>query len=235
MCVAVKTNWAVSKMFIRRVLSAKTLNIIRNYSDKRVTGPANPAPAPAPPIETFSSEGDNGTSKILSGEFLPKDDKIFDAIGATEELSSYIGLAREFGLEAEHDYCDKLKRIQTVLIDISTLISKNGKLPNKLITHVHTKELEEWINDYSVKLPPVEHFIIPGGGTASASLHVARSICRRTERIVVSLVRQGDVDKQAQIYLNRLSDFLFTVSRIAAKCDKRTESIYIPKPEKPTK
>lgn len=83
-------------------------------------------------------------------------------------------LAREFGLEAEHDYCDKLKRIQTVLIDISTLISKNGKLPNKLITHVHTKELEEWINDYSVKLPPVEHFIIPVSTHGQSTLLICR-------------------------------------------------------------
>lgn len=60
---------------------------------------------------------------------------------------------------------------------------------------------------------------------------MARSLCRRAERVVVPLVREGGVDKEAQIYLNRLSDFLFTVSRIAAKLDQRTESIYIPKPD----
>lgn len=66
---------------------------------------------------------------------------------------------------------------------------------------------------------------------ASASLHVARSICRRTERVVVPLVREGGVDDEVQVYLNRLSDFLLIVSRMAAKLDQRTESIYIPKPD----
>ena len=66
---------------------------------------------------------------------------------------------------------------------------------------------------------------------ASASLHVARSICRRTERTVVPLVREGRLHDEALIYLNRLGDFLFVVSRMAAKLDKRTESIYIPKPD----
>lgn len=66
---------------------------------------------------------------------------------------------------------------------------------------------------------------------ASASLHVARSICRKTERVVCPLVRQQKLDKEALVYLNRLSDFLLTVSRIAAKHDQRTESIYIPKPD----
>lgn len=64
-------------------------------------------------------------------------------------------------------------------------------------------------------------------------MHVARSICRRAERAVVPLVRDGGLDKEAQVYLNRLSDFLFTVSRIAVKLDERTESIYIPKPDEP--
>lgn len=75
------------------------------------------------------------------------------------------------------------------------------------------------------------HILFQGGGIASASLHVARAICRRTERQVVALVNEGQVDREALRYLNRLSDFLFTVSRIAAKLDKRTESIYIPKPD----
>lgn len=66
---------------------------------------------------------------------------------------------------------------------------------------------------------------------ASASLHVARAICRKTERIVVPLVRKGSLDKEIQVYLNRLSDFLLTVSRIAAKHDQRAETVYIPRPD----
>ncbi|XP_076251705.1 corrinoid adenosyltransferase MMAB-like isoform X1 [Rhynchophorus ferrugineus] len=179
-------------------------------------------------LEIFSREGDNGTAKTITGDVLPKDHCIFNAIGATEELLSYIGLAREYGNESDHEYIDKLKRIQTIIIDISTAISRNTKVS---IPPVYTKELEDWIYEYSKQLPPPEQYIIPGGGVASASLHVARAICRKTERVICPLVRDDKLDKEALVYINRLSDFLLTVSRIAAKHDQRTESIYIPKPD----
>lgn len=159
---------------------------------------------------------------------MDKDSDIFNAIGAAEELLSYLGLAREHANESEQQYTDKLKRIQTIIIDISTAISKSTTTKTG-IPGVYTKELEDWIHDYSKQLPPPERYIIPGGGVASASLHVARAICRKTERVIVPLVRKGCLDKEALIYLNRLSDFLFTASRIAAKHDQRAESIYIPK------
>jgi cob(I)alamin adenosyltransferase len=179
----------------------------------------------------FNRQGDGGTSKTLTSQVLPKDSQTFHAIGATEELLSHLGLAREYAQEAEHEYSDKLKRIQTIIIDLSTAISRSNADSKKLIPTIYTKELEDWIHEYSKVLPPPEQYIIPGGGIASASLHVTRAVCRRTERIVVPLVRDGHLHKEVLIYLNRLSDFLFIVSRIAAKLDKRTESIYIPKPD----
>ncbi|KAJ8955264.1 hypothetical protein NQ318_000291 [Aromia moschata] len=194
--------------------------------------------------ESFNRLGDDGTSKTLNGTVLPKDNQFFNAIGATEELLSFIGLAKEHAHESEQQYTDKLKRIQTIIIDISTAISRSTV--NKfVIPSTYTKELEDWIHEYSKQLPPPEQYIVPGlvgdgprgvpfkvrGGVASASLHVARSVCRKTERVLVPLVREGSLDKEAQVYLNRLSDFLFTIARIAAKHDKRTESIYIPKPD----
>ncbi|KAJ9591723.1 hypothetical protein L9F63_001751 [Diploptera punctata] len=187
----------------------------------------------------FSREGDNGYSIVSSGEKRPKDDGIFNAIGATDELSSYIGLAREFAKEAEnghdHTYTDKLKRIQCILMDISASILKSCSSLNQVpLSERHTKDLEEWIEEYSTQLPPLEKYVIPGGGKACTSLHVARTICRRAERCVVPLVRNGEVDKEAQVYLNRLSDFLLTISRFACRVDKKNESIYIPSSEEPS-
>ncbi|PNF20491.1 hypothetical protein B7P43_G06283, partial [Cryptotermes secundus] len=180
----------------------------------------------------FSREGDSGYSVTSSGEKRPKDDRIFNAVGATDELSSYIGLAREFAKDGEHTYTDKLKRIQCILVDISALILKSSKPEQHVcLSTRHTKELEDWIEEYSCQLPPLEKYVIPGGGKACTSLHVARTICRRAERRVVTLVRNGEVDKEAQVYLNRLSDFLLTISRFACKTDKKNESIYIPKPD----
>lgn len=219
-------------MVLRNILRRASFNQIRHYCSEKELGSATKTDTGAikesKVIETFSRQGDNGSSKTITGDVLPKDHEIFHAIGATEELLSYIGLAREHGNEAEHDYTDKLKRIQTTIIDISTAISRNNKMS---IPPIYTKELEDWIHEYSNQLPPAEQYIIPGGGVASASLHVARSICRRTERVVCPLVRNEKLDKEALVYLNRLSDFLLTVSRIAAKHDQRTESIYIPKPD----
>lgn len=180
----------------------------------------------------FTREGDSGYSVTSSGEKRPKDDRIFNAVGATDELSSYIGLAREFAKDGEHTYTDKLKRIQCILMDISASILKSSKPEQQVhLSTRHTKDLEEWIEEYSRQLPPLEKYVIPGGGKASTSLHVARTVCRRAERCVVPLVRNGELDKEAQVYLNRLSDFLLTISRFASKTDKRNESIYIPRPD----
>ncbi|KAG5898259.1 hypothetical protein JTB14_008604 [Gonioctena quinquepunctata] len=214
-------------MVFRRFLKLRQLNQLRSFSEKadvKVLKNDNSINIP----ETFSRLGDDGTSRTINGDVLPKDSQIFNAIGATEELLSYIGLAREHAHESEQQYTDKLKRIQTIIIDLSTAISRSNK---SSIPPTYTKELEDWIHEYSKQLPPPEQYIIPGGGIASASLHVARAICRRTERVIMPLIRQGSLDKEALIYLNRLSDFLFTVSRIAAKHDQRAESIYIPKPD----
>lgn len=92
---------------------------------------------------------------------IPKDSHVFEAIGATEELVSYIGVAREHALEAEHEYSSKLKRIQTIIIDLSTAISKSGDEINKIVPKTYTKELEDWIEEYSKLLPPPEQYIIP--------------------------------------------------------------------------
>lgn len=114
-----------------------------------------------PPECTINRDGDNGMSKTLTLETLPKDNKIFDAIGATEELLSHIGLAREYAQEAEHEYIDKLKRIQTIIIDLSTAISRSNDQSKKIIPKNYTKELEDWIFEYSKQLPPPEQYIIP--------------------------------------------------------------------------
>ncbi|CAG5090908.1 Similar to Mmab: Corrinoid adenosyltransferase (Mus musculus) [Cotesia congregata] len=157
------------------------------------------------------------SSSEKKSDKLTDDDVIFNAIGATDELSSYIGLAREFACETtvQHPYVDKLKRVQMILFDINnaiTRIQKSSKI-NSFKTK-HTQDLEEWITEYANQLPPPEDYIIP-----------------RAERSITPLVYNGFLDKETQNYLHRLSEFLFTVSRIAAKCDQRTESIYIPPAE----
>jgi len=191
-------------------------------------------------IRVYTRTGDKGTSALFTGERRAKNDPIFDALGCTDELSSHIALAREYALEYGHPYAERLRRIQCILQDVSSLVAtpKSSARESHLLrvgfSQRHADELEEWIDEYSMALPPLTNFILPGGGKASAALHMARTVCRRAERYVTPLVRERETDRQALIYLNRLSDFLFTAARLAAKLDGREETIYIrPDPTKP--
>ncbi|XP_076166438.1 corrinoid adenosyltransferase MMAB isoform X2 [Ptiloglossa arizonensis] len=164
-------------------------------------------------------------------DFNLQDDVTFNALVSTEELLAQIGLAREFASDSkvEHPYVDKLKRVQMILFDLSHAISKTNPGGGKSFESKHISDLEEWISEYTNQLPPQETYIIPGGGKACSTLHSAKAICKRVERNVASLVQDGLLNKEAQIYLNKLQNFLLTTSRIAAKCDQRTENIYIPR------
>ncbi|XP_076624766.1 corrinoid adenosyltransferase MMAB [Colletes latitarsis] len=162
-----------------------------------------------------------------------QDDVTFNALVSTEELLAQIGLAREFASDSkvDHPYIDKLKRVQMILFDLSHAISKTMPGESKSFERKHISDLEEWISEYASQLPPQETYIMPGGGKACSTLHSAKAICKRVERNVASLVQDGLLNKEAQIYLNKLQNFLLTTSRIAAKCDQRTENIYIPRAE----
>lgn len=213
---------------MRRVFSTGCAILRRNYASTSVGHDLNNGSSASLEINPLNRVGDSGCSKTVTGDVFPKDYKIFHAIGAAEELLCAIGVAREHGVEQEHDYTDRLKRIQTIIIDISTAVSLVGSNNGKTISEIYTTELEEWIKEYSAELPKPEHYVIPGGGVASSSLQLARAICRRAERVLVPLVREEGLDKGAIVYLNRLADFLFVVARIATKRDKRTETIYTP-------
>ncbi|XP_063220800.1 corrinoid adenosyltransferase MMAB-like [Bacillus rossius redtenbacheri] len=204
---------------------AKSITALANVYSRKWSSSASVGPP-------FTRDGDDGCTVTIFGDRLKKDDHIFNATGTTDELSSYIGLVREYAKDGEHSYTDKLKRIQCILMDINACIMGTHRAGEKpRLSARHTKDLEDWITEYSGQLPPLENYVIPGGGKAASSLHVARSICRRAERCVVPLVRSGDVDQETQVYLNRLSDFLLTISRVATKLDKKDESIYVPRLE----
>lgn len=181
-------------------------------------------------------------NSVPGGTSISKDNRIFEAIGATDELSSYLGFAREFAISNHHPYSDTLTRIQTMLVDIIFAISKSNEAQEKrgvTFPARNTQELEEWITEYSQNLSPAENYLLPGGGKASTSLHIARCICRRAERSVLPLVKDGILDNEVQVYFDRLADLLFTLARYAAKKDERSESVYTPtvsktKEEKPS-
>ncbi|KAL7836207.1 hypothetical protein AOLI_G00274910 [Acnodon oligacanthus] len=180
----------------------------------------------------YTKTGDIGFSSTFTGERRPKEDHIFEALGTTDELSSAIGLAREFCLEKGHSFTDQLDKIQCVLQDVGSNIAtprssaRESHIKKTKFSSQPVAELESWIDSYTEELPPLTSFILPSGGKSSAALHVARAVCRRAERCVAPIIRSGEADPDVGKYLNRLSDYLFTLARYAALNEGNSERIY---------
>ncbi|XP_077457220.1 corrinoid adenosyltransferase MMAB [Stigmatopora argus] len=180
----------------------------------------------------YTKTGDKGFSSTFTGERRPKEDHIFEALGNTDELSSVIGLAREFCLERGHLFTYQLEKIQCILQDVGSNIAtpqssaRESHLNRTKFTGAPITDLETWIDTFTEELPPLTNFILPSGGKSSAALHIARTICRRAERSVAPIVRSGEADPEIGRFLNRLSDYLFTVARYAAFKENNKETIY---------
>ncbi|KAL7313248.1 hypothetical protein PS15m_007014 [Mucor circinelloides] len=187
-------------------------------------------------MKIYTKTGDKGTSSLYNGERRVKDDEIFEALGTTDELTSNIGLAMEFLEDTDwgNELVEKLIKIQCLLQDVGSNLATPREQSNEArlartrfdADGQHVKALEDWIDEYDQQLPKLTKFILPSGGKSSASLHVARSVCRRAERRVQPLVRDQLCDDSVGIFLNRLSDFLFNAARWAAQSQGKEEKIY---------
>ncbi|XP_073528749.1 corrinoid adenosyltransferase MMAB isoform X1 [Phyllobates terribilis] len=207
----------------------------RLYSSKGAEGSSPPENKAEKIPKIYTKTGDKGFSSTYTGERRPKDNLVFEALGTTDELTSAIGLAKEFCLDASLQCITELEKVQCMLQDIgsnfATPVSsaRESHKVNTSFTEEPIRELEQWIDKYTAQLPPLTSFILPSGGKASASLHVARAVCRRAERVTFKLLQTGEADPNIGKYLNRynmLSDFLFTLARYAAKSEGRSETIY---------
>ena len=185
-------------------------------------------------IRIYTKTGDKGTSSLYNLERRPKDDAIFEALGDTDELSASIGIAREYCTECDNGLNAKLVEIQSRLIDIGSAIatpmssekSNESKRQRVAFDEHNALDLESWIDELDATLPALRNFILPSGGHSSSHLHLARAICRRCERRIVALRRNGDVSDAVSIYMNRLSDFLFVAARFAAQHEQKQEIVY---------
>ncbi|XP_075875656.1 corrinoid adenosyltransferase MMAB [Nelusetta ayraudi] len=183
-------------------------------------------------VKIYTKTGDKGFSSTFTGERRPKEDLIFEALGCTDELSSAIGLAREFCIESGHTFIYQLDKIQCILLDVGANIAtpistaRESHLRRTRFTARPVVNLEIWIDRFAEQLPPLKNFILPSGGKSSAALHVARTVCRRAERSVVPIVRAGEAEPEVAMFLNRLSDYLFTLARYASMKEGIEETVY---------
>ncbi len=190
----------------------------------------------------YTKTGDSGTTSLVGGSRVAKDDHRVEAYGTVDELNSHIGLLAEMLREMRGGYYDELKAVQRNLFTIQTLLATEdetiyAKLPQ--LAEEEVEVLERQIDILTDQLPKLQNFVIAGGTFAGAQCHVARTVCRRAERRVVTLARnqsgasvdtnhrEAKIDPVIQRYLNRLSDYLFVLSRYAVVSAGQEEDLYI--------
>ncbi|HRA66709.1 MAG: cob(I)yrinic acid a,c-diamide adenosyltransferase [Caldilinea sp.] len=178
----------------------------------------------------YTKKGDQGQTSLGGGQRVPKDHLRVTAYGTVDELNSQIGVALAVGV------CEQLatvlSEVQNELFDLGSDLAfvEEDKAAYKLpqIEARHIERLEDLIDEITATVGPLENFILPGGSLGSAQLHMARTICRRAERDVATLMREESVGANVLAYLNRLSDALFVMARYENLMQNEAEPLWRP-------
>ncbi len=170
----------------------------------------------------YTRTGDKGTTGLGDGSRVDKDSLRVESYGTVDELNSHIGLL--LAAEVMAEVRGALDRVQHELFDLGGELCMPGYT---LIPEAYVEGLERDLDRLNEGLPALKDFILPGGSEAAARCHVARTVCRRAERCVVSLARDEEVNAVSVRYLNRLSDYLFVAARVLARAGGGDEVIWI--------
>jgi cob(I)alamin adenosyltransferase len=168
-------------------------------------------------VKIYTKTGDSGDTSLCDGTSVSKTDPRVVAYGDVDELQACLGVARAAGLPADlNEMCVSLQRdlfaLGARLADPSHKIAK--RVEKIVINDESVSRLEGWIDKLDAEIPPLRHFILSDGSAGGASLHLARTVCRRAERAILSLGKDA-VEPVVVVYVNRLSDLLFTMARAA--------------------
>ena len=177
----------------------------------------------------YTGQGDGGKTRLYGGRIVYKDDPRIEVCGTLDELNCIVGLV--LSIKSAGWLKKVLRPVQNDLFLISAELAapvKKGKKAFKIkFNQQKIRELESGIDDLDLQLPPLKNFILPGSGTPAASqLHLARSVCRRAERRLVTLSRHEKIAGNIQIYLNRLSDLFFMLARYANHLQNKKDIIW---------
>lgn len=167
-------------------------------------------------MKIYTKTGDKGQTSLVGGKRVSKADLRIEAYGTLDELNSWIGLIADV---SEPVVCEKLRNIQNTLFNVGALLANNPEKPIDLGFEIAENDIvkqEKWIDEMVAEIAPLKQFILPGGHPNISYCHIARTVCRRAERLCVALSEQSPVNDLLIKYLNRLSDLLFTLARFTA-------------------
>jgi cob(I)alamin adenosyltransferase len=170
-------------------------------------------------MKIYTRTGDRGDTGLFGGGRVPKDHVRVEAYGEVDELNSVIGIVVvRLASVGQRELSDRLRGVQAELFAIGAHLATpaaGGASPHiPELDDTAPGRMEGWMDEADRELAPLRSFVLPGGAEAAAYLHLARTVCRRAERRVVTLARDAAIDTRIVIYLNRLSDLLFTFARL---------------------
>lgn len=162
----------------------------------------------------YTKTGDTGKTALIGGTRVPKYDERIEAYGTVDEVKSWVGLIRDkISDERQKEF---LVRIQDRLFTAESLLAVDGTESNRLLPEIKETDIEnieKEIDFMNESLPPIKSFVLPGGHEAISTTHIARTVCRRAERIIIKLNESHPVNPLIIKYINRLSDYLFVLAR----------------------
>ena len=184
----------------------------------------------------YTRTGDAGQTSLIGGTRVSKTDLRLEAYGTVDELNAQLGLLLTYLTDADKAAADRTADVQlllgvqsclfTVGAALATDSTKMASRPTAIVTPEMVSELEQAIDRIDSQLPSLRLFILPGGGRAAAVAHVCRTVCRRAERRILALAQQSEVAPELLAYVNRLSDYLFVLSRKLNVDEKKEEIIW---------
>ena len=180
-------------------------------------------------FKIYTKTGDSGETALLGGTRVPKNHIRIEAYGTVDELNSWIGNIKD---SIGEQFADELYKIQNYLFTVGSHLAttpvKDVKMNIPELKDEEISFLESRIDKMEEDLPPLKNFVLPGGDGAASKIHIARCVCRRGERISVALAQEEELDERIIKYLNRLSDYLFVLSRFVLKTNDGIEVIWKP-------
>lgn len=182
-------------------------------------------------MKIYTKTGDQGTTSLIGGKRVPKNCARLESYGTIDELNSLLGMIRSYPIG--QTIADELVEIQSRLFDVGGNLAtapENAVSETPLgVSETDIEKLENAIDRMESEVPPLKHFVLPGGDPCASCCHVARTVCRRAERRILDLAAEAPVDALVLKYVNRLSDYLFVLARKVARDADCEEMKWIPR------